>query len=269
METAKKIALIQAQLDAVDEQYDVDDFEAWKHQNEVAVRLALGTHNPTYEKLVDVRFTSPITIFNPANRADSVMKQERANEAARRSGVQQSASLLKAARGEVELLAEIAQTSGAETTAPGGTRVFIVHGHDEGRKHEVARLVRNLTGVEPTILSEYASKGDTVIEKFERAAAEAAFAIVIASADDLGGTRSTAFEDFRPRARQNVIFELGYFIGTLGRARVALLLEEGVDQPSDTDGIVYIRLDRNGGWKLPLAQELNSAGVAVDFNALA
>ena len=146
--------------------------------------------------------------------------------------------------------------------------MFIVHGHDEVRKLEVASPVRDLTSVKPTILSEYPNQGDTIIEKFERAAGEAAYAIVIASGDDVAAAKGSSPDGLAARARQNVVFELGYFIGRLGRSRVAFLVESGVERPSDTDGIVYIPLDQNGGWKLPLAKELNSAGVAVDFNAL-
>lgn len=253
----KKIAAIEKQLAAVVDG-NVEDLEAWKHANEVVLRNALGETNPTYKKLTGVRF-SPAVVYTG-------MKQE-TYVRARRSGISQSVALLSAAIGEIELTEPVGGISD-ETMAPGGTRVFIVHGHADVRKLEVASLVRDLTGVKPTILSEYPSQGDTIIEKFERAAAEAAFAIVIASSDDVGAVKGQAAEALAPRARQNVIFELGYFIGKLGRSRVALLVEAGVERPSDTDGIVYIGLDPHGGWKLPLAKELNSAGVAVDFNAL-
>ncbi|WP_326601845.1 nucleotide-binding protein [Rhodococcus sp. PD04] len=258
MKREQKIALVQAQLDLVNSNGDVDDLEQWKHQNEVAIRNALGIDNPTYKKLVSVKF------------APSVYYSGMGNEpyiSARFSGVRQSVALLKAAKGEIELVDPADEPASSAKAAPGGTRVFVVHGHDDVRKLEVASLVRDLTGVKATILSEYPNQGDTIIEKFERASSEAAFAVVIASADDLGARKSDE-GSLSPRARQNVIFELGYFIGKLSRSRVALLVEEGVERPSDTDGIVYITLDPHGGWKLPLAKELNSAGVAVDFQAL-
>ncbi|MBF6259981.1 nucleotide-binding protein [Nocardia farcinica] len=258
MDHERKIATIQRQIDAVDDNGDVADLEHWRAQNEVALRNTIGADSPTYVKLSKVGFT-PLAFF--ADSPDSVFDR------ARRSGIKQSVALMKAAIGEIELLAPAEVVEG-ETTAPGGTRVFIVHGHNDVRKLEVASLVRDLTGVKPTILSEYPNQGDTIIEKFERAAAEAAFAIVIASSDDVGAAKSAADKPV-PRARQNVILELGYFIGKLGRSRVAFLVESGIERPSDTDGIVYISLDPNGGWKLPLAKELNSAGVAVDFQALA
>ncbi|WP_287014693.1 nucleotide-binding protein [Gordonia sp. (in: high G+C Gram-positive bacteria)] len=230
------------------------------------LRLSLGQDNPTYQKLVNVRFTPGATIHGPGIDNSRVYAQ------ARHSGIQSSVALLKAARGEVELMVGSKSDTSAPdtlTTAPGGTRVFIVHGHDDARKLQVAALVRDLTGVKATILSEYPNQGDTIIEKLERAASEAAYAIVIASADDVGGTKDTDSASLAPRARQNVIFELGYFIAKLGRNRAALMVEEGVEIPSDAQGVVYIPLDPNEGWKLPLARELNAAGVAVDFGALA
>ncbi|WP_067657230.1 TIR domain-containing protein [Nocardia harenae] len=257
MDHKRKIATIQKQIDAVDSDGDIADLEYWRAQNDVALRTTLGVDNPTYKKLADVSFT-PLAFFSDS--PDSVF------DSARRSGIKQTVALMKAAIGEIELLAP-AETAQGETAAPGGTRVFIVHGHDDVRKLEVATLVRDLAGVKPTILSEYPNQGDTIIEKFERAAAEAAFAIIIASSDDLGTAKSTP-DELAPRPRQNVIFELGFFIGKLGRSRVALLVESGIERPSDTDGIVYIPLDPNGAWKLPLAKELNRAGVATDIRAL-
>jgi len=89
---------------------------------------------------------------------------------------------------------------------------------------------------------------------------------VIATADDIGRVANST--DEAPRARQNVIFELGFFFGALGRSRVALLYEEALERPSDTDGIVRVQLDGAGGWKLLLARELDAAGVGVDWTAL-
>jgi predicted nucleotide-binding protein len=120
-----------------------------------------------------------------------------------------------------------------------------VHGHDEALKEKVARFVLQLTGEEPVILHEQVSASDTIIEKLERFAARAAYAVVLATADDYG--RSVAVPDELPRARQNVIFELGYFFAALGRPRVALLYEAGVERPSDTDGILHIAIDDAGG----------------------
>jgi predicted nucleotide-binding protein len=120
------------------------------------------------------------------------------------------------------------------------------------------------------ILHEQANEGRTLIEKFEDHAADAAYAVVLATGDDVGRSAACEADDepLTPRARQNVVFELGFFFGSLGRAKVALLYEEGIERPSDTDGIARIPLDAAGGWKLLLARELDNAGIGVDWSAL-
>ena len=114
------------------------------------------------------------------------------------------------------------------------------------------------------VLHEQAKRGLAIIEQLEEYAATAAFAIVLLTADDHGGVMGSG-ED-RARARQNVVFELGFFIGALGRSRVAVLYEEGVELPSDMSGILYTVLDSHGAWKIGLGRELRTAGFAVDLN---
>lgn len=143
-------------------------------------------------------------------------------------------------------------------------RIFIVHGHDERTKLDVARTLEKL-GLEPIILSEQPNEGQTIIEKFELHA-DVGFAVVLLTADDLGRTKSE--EDDKYRARQNVILEMGYFIGTLGRSRVFPLYESGVELPSDLLGILYNPLDDGDTWKFKLVKELNAAGYLVDANKL-
>lgn len=151
------------------------------------------------------------------------------------------------------------------TTQPPATReVFIVHGHDEAAKQEVARFVEQL-GLKPVILHEQTNRGSTTIfEKFERQS-NAPFAIVLLTPDDVGAT-SSAPDSRSFRARQNVILELGYFLAKLGRERVCTLYKEGVETPSDFSGVLYILLDSNGGWKLRLAGELQEVWSDIDLN---
>jgi predicted nucleotide-binding protein len=142
-------------------------------------------------------------------------------------------------------------------------RVFIVHGHDHGSREAVARLVETL-GLEPIILGDEANSGQTIIEKFERHA-QVGFAIVLLTGDDVGGKSDSTLHR---RARQNVILELGYFIGRLSRKRVCALYESGVEMPSDIAGVGYVALDPAGLWKYELAKELRAAGYTVDLNRL-
>ena len=143
-------------------------------------------------------------------------------------------------------------------------RVFLVHGRDEGPKHEVARFITKL-GLEPVILDEQADRGRTIIAKFKEEAQEVGFAVVLLTPDDEGRLRDSDIE-LIPRARQNVIFELGYFAGALGRKYVCAMTKGDVEIPSDYDGVVYIPLDNSGGWKLSLVKELKAAGFDVDAN---
>ena len=145
----------------------------------------------------------------------------------------------------------------------GKNRVFLVHGHDEAARESVARLLERL-GLEPIILSEQPSGGRTIIEKFEHYG-DVDFAVVLLTPDDVGHPEG-APEKTRPRARQNVLVELGYFVGRLSRRRVCALHRGDVEIPSDLHGVVYVPLDEAGAWKLRLSSELRQAGINVDLN---
>jgi predicted nucleotide-binding protein len=157
----------------------------------------------------------------------------------------------------------------APTVAPDssviGDDVFIVHGHDDQTKQIVARFVAQLVGREPVILHEQADRGRTIIEKFEDHAASAACAIVLLTGDDIGGMKDGSTG---PRARQNVVLELGFFLGKLGRGRVVILHETKVELPSDLNGILYVPLDESGAWRNSVAREVEAAGVDVNLKAL-
>lgn len=143
-------------------------------------------------------------------------------------------------------------------------KIFIVHGHDERTKIDVARTIEKL-GLEPIILSEQPNQGQTIIEKFELHS-DVGFAVIILTADDLGRTKKETEDKYR--ARQNVIIEMGYFIGKLGRNKIFPLYENGVELPSDVHGVLYTPLDESGNWKFKLAKELNAFGYNVDANKI-
>ncbi len=164
--------------------------------------------------------------------------------------------------GEVPFDPDIAFSVG-KTTYP---RVFLVHGHEEIALEKTARFLERL-GLETIVLNEQPNRGATLIEKFVLHS-QVDFAVVLLTADDRGGPKLLEFDQQKLRARQNVIFELGYFIGALGRGRVCALYEDGVEFPSDFTGIAYIPWDRAGAWKLELAQELQAAGFALDLRRL-
>jgi predicted nucleotide-binding protein len=143
-----------------------------------------------------------------------------------------------------------------------GGPIFVVHGHDRAVLHELVRVLERGTGREVVVLHEQANNGAVLLEKFEGHAARAAYAVVLVTADDVGGPVAGAEQ--QPRGRQNVVFELGYFFGKLGRERVTVLLEPGVEEPSDIKGLVYTALDPGGSWKRELGRELRSAKLPFD-----
>lgn len=140
-------------------------------------------------------------------------------------------------------------------------RIFIVHGHDEAVREATARFLEKIN-FEVVILHERPNRGRTIITKFREEAAKIGFAIVLMTPDDHGGKLGS---ETGPRARQNVVFELGFFIGALGPERVAALVKGEVERPSDFDGVVYINFDNLGAWKQKLIQELEAAGFEVDW----
>lgn len=140
-------------------------------------------------------------------------------------------------------------------------KIFIVHGRDDGARESVARFLERI-GLEAIILHEQANQGRTVIEKVE-AHGDVGFAVVLLTPDDEGCAKGGNLE---PRARQNVLLELGYFIGRLGRKRVCALKRGGVEIPSDFAGVVWEEMDPSGGWKQSLARELKAAGQEIDWN---
>ena len=142
-------------------------------------------------------------------------------------------------------------------------KIFIVHGHDEGAREAVARYLEKLK-IAPIILHEQANRGRTLIEKLEQIS-NVDFAVVLLTPDDVGASATEA-KILNPRARQNVILELGYFAGKLGRSRVCALHKGSVELPSDFIGVVYVTMDASGAWKLLLAKELKEAGFEVDLN---
>ncbi len=139
-------------------------------------------------------------------------------------------------------------------------KVFIVHGHDVGARESVARFIGDI-GLKPIILHEQANQGQTIIEKIEKYK-DVGFAVVLLTPDDVLTDKNS---NRVLRARQNVMLELGYFWGHLGRERVCALKKGGVEIPSDYDGVVWVLLDENDGWKIQLIKELKAVGYSPEF----
>lgn len=154
----------------------------------------------------------------------------------------------------------------SESAEPKANSIFLVHGHDEATKEKVARFLEKI-GLNVIILHEQVNQGMTIIEKFEQFAAQAGFAVVLFTPDDVGFPLG-AEDRKQPRARQNVVLEMGFFVGKLKRERVCVLYKGGVELPSDILGVVYHAIDDAEGWKLSLAKELKAASYEIDLNKI-
>jgi predicted nucleotide-binding protein len=143
------------------------------------------------------------------------------------------------------------------TQAP--NRVFVVHGRDETIRLGVVNFLKSV-GLSPVILHEQPNMGRHLLTKFVGEAELVTFAVVLMTADDVGGQEPGAL---RPRARQNVILELGYFLAYLGQAKVCALITPGLETPSDFDGIVYVKMEADAHWQTELLRELRAAEMPV------
>ena len=243
---------------------DSPKFSKWHRRARLAISSVFGEDSSRVQEFTRISFHSGLITHNE-------YEDEIRNKKARLGGLQASCSLLESMIEEIEEYWE--EENGVQVSSHfpsqenytfGSNRIFIVHGRDGGTRETVARFLEQLE-LEPVILNEEASRGKTIIEKFEHHA-NVGFAVVLLTPDDEGVLRGE--EDGQsPRARQNVIFELGFFIGCLGRERVCALTRGGdMEIPSDYAGVVYIPLDDQGAWKIGLVKELKAAGFDVDAN---
>jgi len=183
-----------------------------------------------------------------------------------RDEISEHIGMLQLLQDRIGVMEEAAVSGDARKLPVNLKRVFIVHGHDHAALHNVQNVLLKLD-LEPVVLSDQTSGGKTVIEKFEAESSTVGYAVVLLTPDDHAGSASDGGAS-RRRARQNVIFELGYFVAKLGRSRVCLLYRPEVEMPSDFHGVVYVVMDDHGGWKTQFVKEMRAAGLPVDLNRL-
>jgi predicted nucleotide-binding protein len=150
-------------------------------------------------------------------------------------------------------------TERAQSSSGSPDRVFIVHGQNDEARTAVVQHLRDV-GLDPIVLHDQPNMGRHLLTKFIQEAELVTFAVVLMTDDDVGGHRDG---ELRPRARQNVILELGYFLAYLRQHRVCALITPGLETPSDFDGIVYIRMDAEGRWRQELTRELRAADMPI------
>ena len=140
-------------------------------------------------------------------------------------------------------------------------KIFIVHGHDEEIKNQL-EIFLNEIGLEAIVLHRKPDEGMTIIEKFEKYSKDASYAFILLTPDDI----CYSVKKKEMRARQNVIFEFGYFVGKLGRGRVCCIYKENVSLPTDVSGMLYKKIQNKIEEKsLEILKELKKAGYNVEF----
>ncbi len=234
--------------------------QAWEAVGHDLLSRAFGSASPNVERVMGVGR------YDFAFGGGNETKWENARAENMKTRIEILDGLIDLLDSQVSLTATGSVNSASSPSAPGhiGNTVFLVHGHDEAVIHETARLLE-LLDLKVLILREQPNSGRTIIEKFVDYS-DVGFAVVLLTGDDRGGVKSLGFNKQKLRARQNVILELGYFLGKLGRHRVCALYHEDIEIPSDYNGVLFLSLDRGGAWRLALARELKAAGFDIDMN---
>lgn len=162
---------------------------------------------------------------------------------------------------------EIRKPTSESTSATLSNKVFVVHGHDHALKTEVENFLHQI-GLEPIVLHRQPDQGQTIIEKFEQNS-DVGYAFVLLTPDEMAYTmdqEGLPDNDRKKerRARPNVIFEFGYFVGRLGRSRVCCLYKGDVVLPSDLNGLVYKKIDGSfDSQAFSIIKELKAAGYEI------
>lgn len=233
----------------------VPTFEAWRTKTERFLIKKYGKDSLEHKKFLDTNF-SPL-IWSGEDEAEDI-----------RISIQWCADGLRSCRAIFktyleDIAEEVEDIPLPDTNAKpiSMDKIFIVHGHNDELKESVARIIEK-QDIDAIILSEKANQGRTIIEKFEDYS-DVGGAICLFTADDVGKAKSESEE--KTRARQNVVLETGYFMGKLGRNRVVILADKGIEIPSDLSGVVYTD---TSNWQFDLLKELSAMGYKVDLNKL-
>lgn len=258
-----KISILEERLNEIAKLRNLSDdsqeFKLWRRNTKIAIKNIFSDGDGTHVKEFDaIRYFSGVAWTGMPDDVD---------RKAYLRGLDSAEAMLKSMIEEIkEWGMEKDDVSSLDqiTVTPNNKKIFIVHGHDEAAKQTVARFIEKL-GLESIILHEQSNKGRTIIEKFEHYS-EVGFAVVLMTPDDIGASVDDK-NNLKPRARQNVILELGFFLGKLGRERVCALYKN-VEMPSDYDGVLYLEMDDRGSWHLELAREIKAAGIDVDLNKI-
>ena len=221
------------------------EFMTWKEK--VELQLAkFGKESIQYNRWKKINFSPVVSYSDYTDYLEPCT-----------AGLQKAKSLLEAIFEDMEE----SEMNTTEKIAINSNSVFIVHGHDEALKYKISNLLRKI-GLEPIILHEQTNSCITIIEKIEKHGAEAGAAIILFTPDDTG--KANKETDYKNRARQNVVFEAGFFIGLLGRERTMIIKsDDSIELPGDLSGVVYSNSN-----EFAIARELRNMGFNVDMNEI-
>lgn len=231
------------------------EFIAWREKTTRFLSKKYGSNSDEMKRFKDIWFSPGVWTFD--------MPQSTYVEACS-NGLREAKEILLVYLEELEdeLVDDPTEKRNSTVVYPKSyDKVFVVHGHNGEMKEAVARLIEK-QGIQAIILHEQANQGATIIEKFERNS-DVGGAVCLFTADDFG--RAKAATEDKMRARQNVVFEAGYFIGKLGRKSVIIIADKGVEIPSDLQGVVYTE---STNWQFGVLKELKAIGYSIDYNKL-
>lgn len=223
------------------------DFKAWKTDVQLCLSGLYGEKSIQFKNFNN-RLFSPMSIVENTDRHELYVRD-----------LETTKKEFERYIGDFE---DESENASAKKKRFANNKVFVVHGHDGELKEKVARRLEQ-QGIEAIILSEQANRGKTIIEKLE-AYSDVHVAIALFTQDDLGASKEEK-ENEKYRARQNVVFEAGYFMGYLGRENTIIIVDENIEIPGDLSGMVYTTKDN---WEFEMLKELNAAGMKIDMNKL-
>jgi len=233
----------------------LEAYSAWHTVTLDFLNKAFESESPNIKSFIMAGYSVPMAM----SASEGYLKKRRASNL--NSQLNCLISLMEILETEKEL--SIQPTEQPEK-AISANKVFLVHGKNEEFIQTTARFLEKLD-LEVVVLREQSNEGRTIIEKFIDYS-DVGFAVVLLTPDDRGGSISAPYEEQATRSRQNVIFELGFFLGKLGRKRVCALYKEGVEIPSDYSGVLFVPFNESEAWKLNLAREMKAVGMDIDMN---
>ena len=234
---------------------DTPEWLAWKTRSYNLVQQLTDVTSPSQQLVIEAK-----DIGTRGNRADKFERSKSTFQLALRIA-------LKAV--EEDAFGELRTNKSRGGSPALSNKVFVVHGHDQGLKTDVEQFIQQI-GLEPIVLHRQPDKGRTLIEKFEQHS-DVGYAFILLTPDDIAyaidqDLLPDASRKKEKRARPNVIFEFGFFVGKLGRDRVCCLYKEGVILPSDLDGLVYKKIDGSvESQGMAIIKELKAAGYKIQI----